>query len=188
MVPGKEYTVFLTGSADPAHYINYVLSWNNPDLSVIFGATVIDSGDTVSQYNEYYSLVMVYNGAGATDITFTLEDPYVPEGSEGGSTGGGEGTTVLSVGSNSVYVTVNNYFCEGTTVSFTAETAGTYLISPADGEMNADITISDEFSSESLTMPYTFTLEAGETIEFTVFTSAYMTLTEDYIDLVITKK
>lgn len=188
MVPGKEYTVFLTGSADPAHYINYVLSWNNPDLSVIFGATVIASGDTVSQYNEYYSLVMVYNGTGATDITFTLEDPYVPEGSEGGSTGGGEGTTVLSVGSNSIYVTVNNYFCEGTTVSFTAETAGTYLISPADGEMNADITISDEFSSESLTMPYTFTLEAGETIEFTVFTSAYMTLTEDYIDLVITKK
>ena len=31
-----------------------------------------------------------------------------------------------------------------------------------------------------------FTLEAGETVEFTVFTTANMTLTEDYIDLVIT--
>ena len=188
MVPGKEYTVFLTGSADTAHYISYILSWNTEDLSVSFGSGTITSGGTVSQYNEYYSLVMVYNGAENTDITFTLEDPYVPEGSEGGSTGGGEGTTVLSFGTNSVYVTVSNYFCAGTTVSFTAETAGTYILTPADGETNADITISDEFSSESITVPYTFTLEAGETIEFTVFTTAYMTLTEDTIDLVITKK
>ena len=186
MIPGKEYTVFLTGSADNAHYVTYILAWNNPDLSVSFGNASISSGGNVNQYNEYYSLIMIYNGTAAADITFTLEDPYVPEGSEGGSTGG-EGTTALTVGTNSVYVTVIDYFCTGTTVTFTAETAGTYVLSPADGEMNADITISDEFSSESITMPYTFTLEAGETIEFTVITTAYMTLTEDYIELVITK-
>ena len=75
-----------------------------------------------------------------------------------------------------------------TTVSFTAETAGTYLISPANGELNADLVISDEFTSESIVMPYTFTLDAGETITFIVFTTDIMNLAEDYIDLIITKK
>jgi hypothetical protein len=71
---------------------------------------------------------------------------------------------------------------------FTAETAGTYIIAPADGEMNADLVISDEFTSESVILPYTFTLEAGETVEFIVFTTDIMNLAEDYIDLIITTK
>ena len=128
-----------------------------------------------------------YNGASSTAITFTLEDPYVPD-SGSGSGSAPEGSTVLAVGSNAVYVTVTDYFCAGTTVTFTAETAGTYIIAPADGELNADVVISDEFYSESIVMPYTFTLEAGETITFTVFTTANMTVTEDTIDLVIVQK
>ncbi len=187
MIPGKEYTVFLTGTQDPAHYVSYILSWNAPDLLVSFGGTAITSGGTVDRYNEYYSVSMVYNGTAAADVTFTLADPYVPSGGDsGGSTP--EVTTTLSVGNNSVYVTVTDYFCAGTTVTFTADTAGNYILSPANGEMNADVVVADEFTSESITMPYVFTLNAGETVEFTVFTTANMTLTEDYIDLVITKK
>ena len=187
IIPGKEYTVFLRGTADEAHYVSYILSWNNPALSVSFGGSAVTSGSTISQYNEYYSLTMVYNGSSTASITFTLEDPYVPD-SGSGSGSAPEGSTVLVVGSNAVYVTVTDYFCAGTTVTFTAETAGTYIIAPADGELNADVVISDEFYSESIVMPYTFTLEAGETITFTVFTTANMTVTEDTIDLVIVQK
>jgi hypothetical protein len=186
MIPGKEYTVFLKGTADEAHYVSYVLSWNNPDLLVSFGGAPITSGGSVDRYNEYYSLVMVYNGSTATDVVFTLEDPYVPAGD--GDESGSEGGTELKVGSNADYVTVENYFCAGTEVTFTAQTAGTYIIAPADGEFNADVILSDEFTSESLLMPYTFTLEAGQSITFTVFTTDIMNLTEDTIDLVITQK
>ena len=188
MVPGKEYTVFLRGTADQSHYVSYVLAWDNPDLSVVFGGSTVPSGGTIDQYSEYYSLVMVYNGETSADIQFTLTDPYVPDGGQGGNGSIPEATTTLTLGTNSVYVTVTDYFCAGTTVSFTADTAGTYILSPADGEMNADVVVSDEFTSESVTMPYTFTLEAGETIEFIIFTTANMTLTEDTIDLVLTKK
>ena len=130
---------------------------------------------------------MVYSGTASTKITFTLVDPYVPESGSGNGSAP-EGSSVLVVGSNSVYVTVSDYFCTGTTVTFTAEKAGTYIIAPADGEMNADLVISDEFTSESIVMPYAFTLDAGETITFIVFTTANMTVTEDIIDLVIVQK
>ena len=187
IIPGKEYTVFLKGTADEAHYVSYILSWNDTNLSVSFGGSPVTSGGTIERYNEYYSLTMVYNGASSTAITFTLEDPYVPD-SGSGSGSSSEGSAVLTVGNNAVYVTVTDYFCAGTTVTFTAEEAGTYMIAPADGELNADVVISDEFTSESVVMPYTFALEAGESITFTVFTTANMTLTEDTIDLVIVQK
>jgi hypothetical protein len=184
MIPGKEYTVFLRGTADDAHYVSYILAWNSSDLTVSFGGAPITSGGTVDRYSEYYSLVMIYNGPSAADIEFTLTDPYVPD-SEGGATGDG---TSLQVGHNAIRVTVNNYYCAGTTVVFTAETAGTYILSPADGELNASVVVSDEYISETVTMPYLFTLEAGQSVEFTVFTTEVMSLTEDTIDLVITKK
>lgn len=184
MIPGMEYTVFLHGSSDDAHYVTYLLEWNDPELSVSFGGNAVTSGGSIEQYNEYYNLVMVYNGDSAADVQFVLTDPYVAE--DGGDGETSETTTTLSVGANTVYVSVSNYFCAGTTVSFTAEQAGTYVLSVADGETNADVVIADDYVSESIAMPYTFTLEAGETVEFTVFTTANMTLTEDYIDLVIT--
>lgn len=183
MIPGKEYTVFLRGTSDTAHYVSYVLSWSNSDLTVSFGGAVITSGGTVSRYSEYYSLSVVYNGTTATDVTFTLTDPYVPE--SGGQTGSSD---TLAIGNNAVYVTVENNFCAGTAVTFTAQTAGTYILAPANGELNADVVISDEFTSESIMMPYVFTLEAGQSIHFTVFTTDIMNLTEDTIDLVIAKK
>ena len=185
MIPGTEYTVFLRGTADEAHYVSYILSWNTPDLAVYFGTAPISSGGKVDRYSEYYSLVMVYNGDASTDIQFVLEDPYVPDSGNDDPSGD---ANALKVGNNAIHVTVENNFCAGTTVTFTAQTAGNYILSPANGELNADVVISDEFTSESIVMPYVFTLEAGQSIEFTVFTTDIMNLTEDTIDLVITKK
>lgn len=184
MIPGKEYTVFLRGSADEAHYVSYILSWNDPDLTVYFGAASITSGGKIDRYSEYYSLTLVYNGASAADVQFTLEDPYVPDSDDDTPADG----SVLKVGNNAIHVTVENNFCAGTVVTFTAQTAATYLISPADGEMNADLVIADEFTAESVVMPYVFTLDAGQSITFTVYTTDVMNLTEDTIDLVITQK
>lgn len=182
MIAGKEYTVFLRGTADEAHYVSYILSWNNPDLIVYFGAAPITSGGKIEQYSEYYSLTVVYNGTSSADVQFTLEDPYVPDS---GDDTPADGHT-LKVGNNAIRVTVENYFCAGTAVTFTAQTAGTYIISPADGEMNADLMIADDFTAESVVMPYMFTLDAGQSITFTVYTTNIMNLTEDTIDLVIT--
>jgi hypothetical protein len=85
-------------------------------------------------------------------------------------------------------VTVTNNYCAGTVVTFTAPEAGTFTLSPADGELNAEVMISEEYSSEIVTLPYVFTLDAGESMEFIIFTTEVMGLTEDTIDLVISKK
>ncbi len=189
MIPGKEYTVFLRGSADDAHYVTYVLAWNNPDLIVSFGGVAITSGGNVNQYSDYYSLIMVYNGTATADVQFTLTDPYVPD-SDGGNSGDGSSVNggALEVGNNAVNVTVTNNYCAGTVVTFTAPEAGTFTLSPADGELNAEVMISEGYSSEIVTLPYVFTLDAGESVEFIIFTTEVMGLTEDTIDLVISKK
>ena len=70
-------------------------------------------------------------------------------------------------------------------VSFTATEAGTYILSLADGELNAFIMYEPQpYMSEEIILPYSFTLEAGESITFIVMTADY---TADTIDLVITQ-
>ena len=93
-------------------------------------------------------------------------------------------TNVLVLGENAVNVTVNNYYCAGTDVTFTATEAGTYVLSAADGETNASVFT----DNESVDLPYEFTLAANESITFNVATTAIMTLTEDTINLVVEKK
>ena len=88
----------------------------------------------------------------------------------------------LVLGENSVYVTVTNFFQDQTKVTFTAPFAGTFTISWADGETNGDLY--DAFGNWFEVMPYTFTLEAGESINFYV-QSADWEITEDFIELVI---
>ena len=95
----------------------------------------------------------------------------------------------LVLGENSVYVTIENYFANTVEMTFTATKAGTYVLSAADGEENANVYIEDMYGSEWIELPYEFTLEAGESFTFLVSTSAnIMTETEDYIDLTLTKE
>jgi hypothetical protein len=98
-----------------------------------------------------------------------------------------ENTLVL--GENSIYVTIENYYPADVITEFIATEAGTYVLSAADGEENAFVIIEDGYYSEWIDLPYEFTLEAGESISFIISTSAnVMTETEDYIDLVLSKK
>ena len=134
------------------------------------------------------------DGPLGTTVTPTVDTTYmVYADSMAGATikltataGSSEGTSnALVLGENAVNVTVTNNFANLTTVTFTATEAGTYTISPADGETHADVYITNGDWIEEF--PYTFTLEAGQSISFDVATTEFMTLTEDVINLVIAK-
>ncbi len=105
--------------------------------------------------------------------------------SEGGSQGGDEpADNLLVLGENSIHVQVLNFWPEWTEMVFTAPWAGTFTISPAAGESNADIY---DFNGNWIeNMPYTFTLAEGESIIF-YFASLDMMIDEDYIDVVISE-
>ena len=94
-------------------------------------------------------------------------------------------SNALVLGENAVKVTVQNYFCAGVDMTFTATEAGTYVIKAAVGEENAEVFYIN--IEELIDLPYEFTLEAGQTATFNICTSAIMTLTEDTIDLIIEK-
>lgn len=176
MVPGAEYLVTLTGTSDSAQYVSYVLSWTDPDVLVSYNGHNLSSGTTISNYNEYYTLIVSYNGTGNADITFTLTDPH-----NSGSTSDRE--NAIALGSNSIDVTVTNNYCAGTLVTFTAPANGTFVLSPVAGENNAEVTLVTDNGTELVDLPYTFTLEAGKTITFLVTTSDVINLTQDVINL-----
>lgn len=125
--------------------------------------------------------------SGTVDVLFngTMHMYTITFGAAGGNGGSETPASGLVVGENHVTVTVSNYYCPGVEISFTATEAGTYTLSAAAGEENAEVysMINDEF----VDLPYSFTVDAGQTVTFVIFTTAIMTLTEDVIDLVITK-
>ncbi len=58
----------------------------------------------------------------------------------------------------------------------------------AHGEENAEVMIvRGPYDAEGIELPYEFELDAGATVKFNVCTTAYMTLTEDEINLVLEK-
>lgn len=181
MVPGKEYTVTLTGSADPAYHVNYVLSWNDKNVAASYNGQVISSGATIVSYADGYTVIIVYNGSAPAEIQFTLTDPYTGGGSD---IPAGEN---LLLGYNAIGVTVENYYCAGTTVNFNAPATGTYVLAAADGEANAEVFLLVDGSAEAVTLPYEFTAEKSKAVTFIVATTEIMTLTEDVIELTISR-
>ncbi len=97
-------------------------------------------------------------------------------GEEGGDEGGNEGG-VLVLGENALDVPAGYL---GLDYVFTADSFGTYTIDVAEGESNAWI----ETSNGTIDLPYTFALDAEETITFNI--SAWNEKA-DTIDVVITK-
>ena len=187
MIPGKDYTVYLTGSSDPAYYVNYILSWNHAHVTAFYNAVQIASGDTVNNYSSHYAMTITYTGPETADIAFTLEDPYVEEDTEDPVI---PTDTTLTVGENAILVAVVGNYCEGTMVSFTAPTTATYVLSAAEGEENAGVyLISDNGdSAEMLEIPYEFTVEEGTVLYFNIITTDVMSANSDTIDLVVDTK
>lgn len=195
LVPGVAYMVYLSGSADPSHYVDYVLFWDNENITVSYNDGLISSGDTIISYSSYYTLVIVNTGDQAEKVQFTLGDPFTGDGGSDNPENpdvpvipDAPAAVELELGKNSIFVQVENYYCEGTQVTFTASASGTYVLTADAGEVNAEVFLTTENSTEMLSLPYEFTVTSGETITFHVATTAYMTLTSDTIDLVLSKK
>ena len=130
-----------------------------------------------------------YLGEGDVMTFLVMTDNFEPDTidlvitQEGGSQGGEQPSGgALVLGENSVYVQVLNFWPQQTEMTFTAPWAGTFTLSLAAGEFNADIY--DAFGNWIENIPYTFTLEAGESITFYFATLDFM-VDEDYIDVVI---
>ena len=125
--------------------------------------------------------------SGTVDVMFngSMHMYTITFGAAGGNGGSDNTASGLVVGENQVTVTVSNYYCPGVEISFTATEAGTYTLSAAAGEENAEVY--SMINDELVDLPYSFTVDAGQTVTFVIFTSEVMTLTEDVIDLVITK-
>lgn len=182
MVPGKEYLVHLSGFTSDEYYHSFILSWTNKDVVVYFGAATVTSGTPMFNYSSMSSaLTIVYNGSAEANIQFTLKD------NDSGSSSGTATTATLALGNNDIKVSISNSYASSVEATFTASSAGTYILSAASGEKNAVVIIEDDFGSEEVTLPYQFTLSKNESITFIVSTSL-LTGSEDTINLVLTKK
>ena len=188
--------------------INFWPQWTEMVFTAPYGATFQLSLAAGEENADIYD----FNGEWIENLpyTFTLEegesitfffasldlaitDDYIDvvifEGSAGGDEPDEPGDELpdeqleqtLYTGENSVRVTVTNFLQDKTKASFAAPWAGTFTLSLAAGEENGVIFDAD---GNEITVPVTFTLEAGETVIFWIQTADFM-LEEDYIDLVI---
>ncbi len=81
MIPGKEYTFTLSGTASPDYYASYLLHWTDAQITVSYGGQNLTSGSLIDRYNAYSSsLTITYSGTETAEITFELEDTYVVPG------------------------------------------------------------------------------------------------------------
>lgn len=142
----------------------------------IYGSEMIDLpySFTVSEGETVTFVILTKNWMEDTiDLILTKEDAEETP------------SNALVLGDNAVKVTVQNLYCAGVDMTFTATEAGTYVIKAAVGEENAEVF--NYNIEELIDLPYEFTLEAGQTVTFNICTSAIETLTEDTIDLIIEK-
>ena len=171
LAAGQYATSYVKGMGD------YTFVWTG-DVTITVGEelTPVENGGIVTFKNPMFGQNNVVITPVNTDAECTVEltvMPYV------------EPALDLQLGANAVKVTVTNYYCAGVEVQFTATEEGTYAIRAADGETHARVTYEANGMAEMVSLPYNFTLKAEETIKFIITTSAYMTLKEDIIDLVI---
>ncbi len=179
MIPGQAYVLHLTGAEESqGYYMNYILSWTDPNLVVTYGNATVTSGGQINLFTSTTtSLVAVYNGETDGSVVFTLaegtpagEDPGTPDDPDDPDIPDISSDVQLEVGRNTVEVT-NGY--TGVSVTFTATSAGTYTIAYAPNVTNGVAFIETDFGSEELSMPYTVTLAEGESVKFILGTVNY---------------
>ena len=153
---------------------DFTFAWAG-EAKVFVDGNEIENGAVVSLWNSFIE-VKPNDATADCTVVLTLAEYKEP-------------ATALVLGENAVNVSVEGYFCAGTEVEFTAAKAGTYVLSVAEGEENADFTLIGESEATWIeVLPYEFELAEGETIKFLVCTTAIMTLTEDEINFVIAEK
>ncbi len=183
--------ITVTVSNYNVNYVFYTFTAAEAGTYVLMPAATELSADIYAPNGDWIDFAELPNGyeftlAAGESITFEIGtlhammgdeqviDLVLSEKEEGAEPQG----NVLVLGDNSCQIT-DGY--DGTMYTFTATEAGTYVLSAAADENNAYISL-DPW--EVIDLPYTFTLDAGQSINFLV-----MTYDEnaDEINLVIAK-
>ncbi len=154
---------------------NYVLTWDNDDVTVLVdGYVPCVSGEAFEySYNPMWgggtTLYATYTGDYEEDfVTFTLVEIINPE---------------LVIGANAINIPAEDAY-NGVEYKFSAP--GTYVLSLANGETNAGVSAANMFGFAPIEeFPYEFTVADGETVSFIVST---VNEEADTIDLVIDYK
>ena len=154
----------------------FTASWTG-DVTVEINGVAVENGAVVELKNMYEGantfVIKAANNA-AVEVVLNVANYKEP-------------ATPIAVGNVNVTVTVENYYCAGVEVIFTATEAGEYKLSVAEGEENADVTLVEGNVTEWIEeLPYSFTLEAGESITFIIATANLM-VESDEINLVLEK-
>ena len=165
MAAGQYALAYMRGAG------KFTFTWTG-EATIMAGRMPIANGDVVD-YNPMMGAftIMPTNAEAECTVVLTVAEYVAP-------------VVEVQLGANAIKVPVENNYCAGVVVQFTATEAGEYVIKPAEGETNADITVIGEVTEWIEEYPYTFTMEAGATLQFLVCTSDVM-LTEDTIDFVI---
>ncbi len=184
LAPGQEYDLILTGNDEGGHFVNYILSWSNTNITVSFGHSVLTSGQEIVGYSAYGSSVTVMNNTQTEiSVVFTLEkgtpSSEYPEQPDVPDLPDEDGELVL--GKNDIEI--SNGF-SGMTVVFTADAAGTYTFSYAADEENGVATIETAQGAEALDLPTSVTLAAGESYSFLLGTADFE---PDTVTVVVSK-
>ncbi len=129
----------------------------------------LTEGQTINVYVATYD----YN-ADTIDFMISTENP-----DQGNSE---PQNNVLNLGSNDITVTDGQ---NGINYDFTSAEGGSFILSAAEGEENHYISLITAFGSESIDLPYSFTLGAGESITFNIGTND---MSVDEINLVLTQE
>ncbi len=139
------------------------LTWTG-DVTVTENGVEVSSPYDLSGYNPRVGLLATVEAE--TAVIFTVTPPAETADLQ------------LILGENAIDT---NY--DGVAAGYTATEEGTYVLSAADGETNAYVMLAE--NAESIDLPYTFTLTAGETKSFLICTNE---TGDDTIDLVLEQK
>ena len=170
LLPDKVYTVNVSGLA---YFSEYYFAFDSEKVTILLNGEPVSPNTAYTWFFDSVTIALL--GDTAESVTVTIE---YPEAS----------SNTLILGENSVYVTIENYWASEVESVFTADEAGTYTISAADGEENAVLIVEGVYGFEMVDLPYEFTLAEGESITLIISSAAnVMTETEDYVDVVITK-
>lgn len=154
----------------------FTVSWSG-DVTVEINGEAVENGavvELITSYEGPNTLVIKAANNAAAEVVLNLANYKEP-------------ATPIAVGNVNVTVSVENFYCAGVEVIFTATEAGEYKLSVAEGEENADVTLVEENVTEWIeNLPYSFTLEAGESITFIIATTNVM-VESDEINLVLEK-
>ncbi len=170
LLPGKVYTVNVSGLA---YFAEYYFVFDSEKVTILLNGEPVSPNTTYTWFFDSVTIALL--GDTAESVTVTID---CPEAS----------SNTLVLGENSVYVTIENFWASEVESVFTADEAGTYTISAADGEENAVLIVEGAYGFEMVDLPYEFTLAEGESITLIISSAAdVMNETEDYVDVVITK-